>query len=251
LEGKPSLTPIHAEGKTKLNFTLTSSGYEKPKTVTISEIDLLIAEKNTAQVLKDPKNITLKPESTSKISINITIPKNKIPKEAGKDYPVTVTFKQKGTPKFTPAIADSEVHVNSFFENNTVLVIILGILAIIALAGITFGAVRLIQNISAASKLQIKITIGGRSPKTEQITLKTGSKIYLSEDYGKVKVENTRGMQAFAQLSLDKTGLHLTPATKDSEFAKTKIPDPVLGETIQYRTKSGREIPISFEALSK
>ncbi len=130
LKGPPSIEKISRKGNAVLAFTLTSQGYKKDVSLTISSISLNAPDISKKSIISKPVTLSLPPGSEKKIRINVNVPVKK------EGYKAEITFSFSSNRTFLPSVQnifiDKVVNYALVLYSIIVLIIIGAVVIIIS-----------------------------------------------------------------------------------------------------------------------
>jgi Mg-chelatase subunit ChlD len=205
-----TMDPVDYWGRSRINLSVESKGYEEEQTVEISGIRLTLPDGMEKNILEDPASFSFAPDSTTDIGISVRIPEAP---EVG-DHTGTLRFVFSGDDRFLPVINSVDYHVNTFFENFWWWMLIALVVLILIVLLILF----LVRRLKKA-KYRFQLIAGAQKAEKPVYRIKEGKPLYLEIAEGEVIVNPKRNPQSIARLMAIQKGVRMT-VLKSEYFPK-------------------------------
>lgn len=237
IQAPVALAPIGKDGKTKVRFSVLSSGYSMERTVAIKGIRLTIEGGEINEILDSSYAFSILPEEEKKIDIPVVLD---ISPDPG-SYQGRVVFIFAGDTPFSPASADVSVRVKSFLQRN---VWIFPVAAVVI--GLLVFAFILIMKLAKGGSIKFWGEIEDGLTRKRQFKLKIGKKLYITDGVMGLTIVPAKNEETIAELTAEKGALRLT-VLDDRKLKVADLPANVLGKEIFAEKRAGKKVRLSFK----
>jgi Mg-chelatase subunit ChlD len=240
ITSQPDKIIVTQEGEALLPLTVSSSGFTKAQSISVSNIMFYSEQAGEMNVLKSGYEISIQPDESNKIEIPLQFPTNL----ASGDYKGELVFSFGSQALFTPGRIETQVHVNTLFENYPwiIPVAILVVLILIALI------IVLILMRSKARTLNFKLIVEEEPLKEgkENFSIKIGQVLYLNESLDIFSIVTSKSPRSIAKLTGQQGAIKCEVLKEDQMPNTKKVKGNILGEKLEILTSSGKKMHITM-----
>jgi hypothetical protein len=237
LEGGVKVAAVNINGRSRLYFTLTSEGYDREVTITISKIMATPPSGEQVQILPSPFPIKVSASGTTGISVPVSFPSDL---EPGKTTS-TLSFSFLSGERFDP----SEVQVSLNVKGMVGSYWWVGVITLAVLAALVIFSILLVRRLTVAKPKAFILLIDGTPLSAKPFTLAPNRESFLFEVSGKYEViprRNARSLLRF-RIKGGKLGFDIL---KSERFAKISgWIDDVVGKSFAMRAENGQPIQLT------
>ena len=242
----PELAPVDARGRSKLRFTLHSTGYTQPRDVRISQILLSLPGAEERNILPAAASLSVPPDAPLDSSLRVRI----VPRPAAGDYQGRLQFQFAGEASFSPVAMPISFQVQSlvagYWSGYWYWILIAA--AILALLVVL---IVLLARRGRKVKVRFRAVLEGRrgSRREKPITISEGTPLFLDLTEGSLHISRAKSEDSLARLVAIPKGIRLT-ALKPERFVKLRtVPQNVLDAEITIRTEQKKELTVRLASV--
>jgi Mg-chelatase subunit ChlD len=242
-EGSVRVGGVSADGSSTLSLDLKASGLKNDARVTLNEVTARIGTREIPNVLPGPFKFAVKKDGLTHVSVPLKFPMD-LPQG-----PATgaLTFSFGTGAAFSPSDASVSFVVNSWMQNNLILLICAALIALLLLA--LLAAV--IWRVTRGKPLRFALAIDEEPVGDDPISLSAGHELYLNETTGVFSLAPHRNAKSLARFSVKSAKL-LLGVLKQDRFPKLKeVPPDARGHTFVLRSENGRNLSLKVQSKER
>jgi hypothetical protein len=242
-QGGVSVGPVSADGSSRLSFTLKSEGLQSNASITLSGVSARIGARDIPNLLTTPFSFTVKKDASTHVSVPLRFPSD-LP-QGHASGALSFSFGQGAL--FSPSDVNVSFVVNTWFQNNIILIV--G--AIVVLLLLAALAAFLIWRLTRGRPLRFTVSIEGEPVGDDPVTLSPGRELYLSETAGVFAILAKRNAKSLARFTVKDAKL-LLGVLKQDRFPKLKeAPPDARGATFVLRSENGRSLSLKVQSKER
>lgn len=236
ISSEPRLAPVGPGGASSLTLTLSSEGYSKEATVSVSGVDVRVGGRNVGNVLKSPRTFAVAPSGKTTVTIPLAFPPGSEP-ETGRG---TLSFSFAAGERFTPSEVPVTVVRQGLVQGIVVVYWWAILAALVLIAAVVLLVVFLVRRRGGGGQLRFTITVDAQPLTGAPQGLRRGGELFLSEVEGVLGTVQKRTARSIARLSATAEGLRLE-SLKADRFPKLTTPlENVLGTPVVMKAENGK-----------
>jgi hypothetical protein len=205
-----TMGPVDYRGRSRIDLSVRSKGYEEEQTVTVDRILLTLPDGMEKNILEGSTSFSFAPDSTTDVDIAVRVPEAL---ESG-NHTGNLRFEFSGEMRFLPVVGSVEYHINTFFENFWWWMLIALVVLILLVLLIVF----LIRRLKKV-KYRFQLIAGAKKAEKPSYKIKEGKLLYLELSEEEVTVSSKRSPQSIARLMAIQKGIRMT-VLKSERFPK-------------------------------
>jgi len=243
VQGTAQVSPIAADGTSRVSLALKSSGLKSDALITVTGISATIAGRPIPSLLSLPFSFTVKKDATGRVDIPLRFPTDMAP---GPSIGV-LTFTFATADRFTPADVTVTVAVMSWFQKN-LLLLIGAVVLLLIIAGV---AAFLIWRFTKGKPVLFAVVIGDEPVSERPISLRAGRELFLAEKAAVYSLIAKRNAKAIARFTI-KDGKVALGILKQDRFPKMKeVPADARGKSFLLRSENGRNLTMKVQSKER
>ena len=242
----PRFGPVDARGRSRLYFTLRSTGYSQPREVQIAQVLLSLPGSGELSILPSPAALSVPPDAPLDSVLRVRIE----PRPQAGDYQGRLQFQFAGDAGFSPVAMPVSFQVQSLLAGYWVgywywILIAAAIVALIVVL------IVLLSRRQRKVKVRFRAVLEGRkgSRREKPITISEGAPLFLDLAEGSLRIAPTKSEDSLARLVAIPKGIRMT-ALKPERFVKLRnVPQNVLDAEFTIRTEQKRELTVRLASV--
>jgi hypothetical protein len=243
MKGAVSVSPIRADGSSRVAFTLAASGLTADTKITVSSIEARLGITPGPQILKSPFTFTVRKSGSTAVSIPLSFPS--VPQPGNLSGTIFFTFGPGQS--FSPAEPSVSFAVAGWVQNNLILLIGACLLLLIIIAALAY----LIWRLTAGKPVRFTVLIQDAPVTEEPVSLSGRRELYLTETSTAFTLLPRRTGRSLARFSL-KNGKVILGLIKKDRFPKlTDIPPDARGKSFALRSENGKTLTMKVLAKER
>jgi hypothetical protein len=242
-QGDVRVGAVSAGGLSELSLTLKASGLQSDLSITLSGVAARVGERDIPNVLPSPFKFNVKKDGPSTVNVPLRFPAD-LPQGHASG---TLTFSFASGALFTPSEANVSFAVNTWLQNNLVLLICAAIILILLLA--LLGVV--IWRLTRGKPLRFAVTIQEEPVGEDPVSLSAGHELYLNETAGAFTLVAHKNAKSVARFTVKDAKLLLS-VLKADRFPKLKeAPPDARGRTFVLKSENGRNLSLKVQSRER
>jgi hypothetical protein len=160
------------------------------------------------------------------------------------DYSADLQFIFGGRNVFTPGTLSVNVHVNTFIENNLLLLVAIIAGGIIILGLLIFLIAKLIA--SRGVRFRLKVEEHPLKKGNDVFKVGFGKWLYLNESYSRLAIVPKRTLRSIGRVFGVKNGLEFEPLREERFIGIKKTKQNAFGQKITVKTENNELLHMEF-----
>ncbi len=232
VQGPVNVSPIGADGASRVSFTLKPSGLSGDATITIRDLNARVGTRSVPWLLDRPFTLTVKKDAP----LAVSIPVHFLPVLAPGTSAAVLSFTFASAERFTPAELPVSLRVNGLLQNYLVFFIV-GLILVLAL--IAFVA-SLIWRLTSGKPVRFGLLIDDERVGPEVISLTSGRECFLNESASAFTLVQKRNAKSLGRFTV-KDGKLALGVLKQDRFPKlAESPAEARGKTFVVKSDNGK-----------
>jgi hypothetical protein len=244
MKGSARLSPVAPDGRSRLSFTLSSSGVSSGDAViALGGIAASVGERSLPNILQEPFNLSARANSETEVGIPVQFPAGMPPGRSS----ATLSFSFLSTQQFTPSQVEVSFAVQNWVQSHLPYVVPGLLLAAAVVALLVVLAIRLARGSPVSFVVLVQDEPVGGGP----VTLSPGRELYLNEVSGQFSLLPRRNARAVARFAVRERKLSLG-VVKADRFPKLKeLPPDARGQSFVLRSENGRNLTLKIQSKER
>jgi len=242
----PLFEPVDALGRSRLRFTLRSTGYTQPREVRIGQILLSLPGSKELGILPSPITLSVPPDALLDSTLRVRL----VPRPPAGDYSGTLQFQFAGEGSFSPVAMPVSFQVQSLIAGYWSgywywFLIAVAVVALIA------ALIVLLAGRQRKVKVRFRPVLEGRrgSRQEKSITIAEGAPLFLELSEGGIRFARAKSEDSLARLAAIQKGIRMT-VLKPERFVRLRtIPQNVLNAEFKIRTEGKKELTVRLASV--
>ena len=243
VKGPVTVSPIRADGSSRIAFTLAPSGLDADTKITVSSIEARLGMTPAPQILRQPFTFIVKKTGPTAVSLPLAF--SSVPQPGNLSGTIFFTFGPGLS--FSPAEPAITFAVAGWIQNNMILLIGACLLLLIIIAALVY----LIWRLTAGKPVRFRVVINDAPLTKEPVSLRGRRELFLTETTGAFVLAPRRTGRSIARFSL-KGGKVLLGLLKKDRFPKlTDVPADARGKSFALRTDNGKTLTMKVQSKER
>ena len=242
-EGSVRVGGVSADGSSRLSLDLKASDLKNDASVTLNGVTARIGTREIPNVLPAPFKFGVKKDGPTHVSVPLKFPAD-LPQGPTSG---ALTFSFGPGAAFAPSDANVSFVVNSWLQNNLILLICAALIVLVLLVLLAV----VIWRMTRGKPLHFSLTIDEEPVGDDPISLSVGHELYLNETTGVFSLVPHKNAKSLARFTVKSAKL-LLGVLKQDRFPKLKeVPPDARGRTFVLRSENGRSLSLKVQSKER